>query len=239
MTDINGRPAFDIQQFKSYLGRTGYLPASRYYLEITTPDILKQSGGLIFAGQQFDARAFERDISFRAEALSAPGISISYDNINRYGVGPNQKFPYNAQFTDMSVTFLADKESLLWSFFYAWLNNIFQYSSADNGNGDFTSYRANYMKDYATNISINIFDVDGSPSMFIKLVDAYPISMNEVRLAWDSTNQTMKITVTFTFRHWLMEQVTVKNKPSQAPTVSTLYIPKTIRTVAGANTIVR
>lgn len=228
---------FNIQEFKGYIGKTGYLPVNRYVVELRVPPIMS-GATIVEEGKETKFNQdFARDLSFRAESIRAPGIAISFDSVNRYGVGPIQKFPFNAQFTDISVNFLADKDSLVWKFFYAWLNNIFQYSNEDGPNQDYTRYRLNYMKDYATDIYIHVYDVDGAVSTNIQLIDAYPISMNDVNLAWDANNQTMKITVTFTFRHWKLKDVKVPNRATAPVPVAPLTITKKATTVQSVKAI--
>ena len=216
---------FNIQKFKGYIGKTGYLPVNRYLLELRVPPVMVGATIVDDDKETKFNQDFSRDLSFRAESIRAPGVAISFDSVNRYGVGPIQKMPFNAQFTDISVSFLADKDSLVWKFFYAWLNNIFQYSYSEGPDEDFTRYRVNYMKDYATDIYIQVYDVDGEVSTNIQLIDAYPISMNDVNLAWDTNNQTMKITVTFTFRHWKLKDIKVPNRATPPTPVAPLFVP--------------
>jgi hypothetical protein len=146
--------------------------------------------------------------------------------VNRYGYGPLQKFPYNANFTDTSMTFIADKDSLVWIFFYNWLNNVFAYSSADAPNTEsYLNYRSNYMTDYAVDPKIHVYDSDGKLSTSVEMFDFYPISMNDISLGWGDNNQLKRITVTFTFRHWRFTNVTTTDGSTKAPEPQKLVIP--------------
>lgn len=223
----NGLPGFHVDKFKAYMNKTGNLPVNRFYVELVMPPIMSSCPISVNGQQKTFSQAFGRDVAFRAESVRAPGVAINFTNVNRYGVGPMQKFPYNAQFTDLSMSFLADKESMIWIFFYNWLNNIFKYSSNDEGPmEDASRYRANYMVDYATEIYLHVYHYNGELSTTLKLIDAYPVSMNDVALSWDTNNQLMRITVTFTFRTWKMENVQLQDCFTTPVSVPRLSIPK-------------
>lgn len=235
ITPDNGLPGFSVGKFKSYINRTGTLPVNRFYMELVMPPVLFNCPITIDGQQKTFDQAFSRDIAFRAESLKAPGVAINFTPVNRHGVGPLQKFPYNAQFTDMSVDFLADKQSFVWIFFYNWLNNIFHYShDMENPLEDFTRFRANYMVDYATDVYLHVYDYDGVLSTTLHLLDAYPVSMNDVALAWDNNNRLMRITVTFAYRHWKMENVDLHDCSTRPISVPRLSIPKYAQTIQSA-----
>lgn len=224
---------FNVSEYKSYLTKTGTLPTNRFYVEIPVPRVLFNSE-VVVNNTRRSMPAFGKDMSFRAESIRAPGVSLNISNVNRYGIGPIQKFPYNANFTDTSITFLADKESLVWIFFYNWLNNIFSYSHDDSPSADYLRYRSNYMVDYAVDTKIHVYDYDGKLSTSVELIDSYPISMNDINLSWGDNNQLMKVTVTFAFRHWRITTSTMADNSTKAPGVPSLTIPYRQETLAGA-----
>lgn len=220
---------FDIKEFKSYIGNTGTLPTNRYYVGIPVPRVLFNSQ-LVVNNVQRRMTQFTEDLQFRAEAVRAPGVTINMTNVNRYGVGPIQKFPYNAQFTDTSMTFLADKESLVWIFFYNWMNNVFSFSQDESPDGNYARFRSNYMMDYVVDIKIYVYDYDGKLSTTVELIDAYPISMNDVNLAWGDNNQAKKITVSFAFNYWRMADVKMSDTSTRAIGPIPLILPTAAQT---------
>jgi len=199
--------AFNVRTFKSHLSNTGTLPTNKFEVEIPIPPVLYNAEVTVGNIRRPQA-TFGETLSFRAESVRAPGVTMQLSSVNRYGYGPAQKFPYNANFTDMSMSFIADKESLVWIFFYNWLNNVFAYSPIDPGGRESNlNYRSNYMSDYAVDTKINVYDNDAELSTTIELIDSYPVSMNDIALSWADNNQFKKVTVTFAFRHWRFTNV--------------------------------
>ena len=99
----------------------------------------------------------------------------------------------------------------------------------------FRSYRANYKDDYATDIEIDVYSYDagsgsGVVSNRIKLIDAFPISMNDVNLDWSQNNSNLKITVTFTFSNWTMVNANRNNYTRESKPL-TSFIPTRAQTV--------
>ena len=147
---------FDLETFKSHLSKTGTLPTNKFEVDIEIPRVLWNTEVLVNNLRRPQV-TFGETLSFRAESVRAPGVTLQTTAVNRYGYGPQQRFPYNANFTDSSMTFIADKQSLIWIFFYNWLNNVFAYTSLDSPNTEsYLNYRSNYMYDYAVKIKINI-----------------------------------------------------------------------------------
>ena len=217
---------FNLADFKGYLAKTGTLPTNRFAIEIPVPKVLF-GAEVVVNNNRRPMPGFTEDLQFRAESITAPGVTLDMTNVNRYGIGPIQKFPFNANFTPVSIAFLADKDSLVWIFFYNWLNNIFSYSHDDsNPSADFLRYRANYMVDYVVDPKILIYDYDAVLSTSIQLIDAYPISMNEVNLSWSDNNQLMRITVSFAYRHWRITNADMEDNSTKSPGVPGLKIPQ-------------
>jgi hypothetical protein len=217
---------FDLQKFKSHLGETGVLPTNKFEVEIPVPRVLYNTQ-VVVGNLRRPQPNFTETLSFRAESVRAPGVTMQLSSVNRYGYGPLQKFAYNANFTDTSMTFIADKDSLVWIFFYNWLNNVFAYTSADGENTEsYLNYRSNYMTDYAVDAKIHVYDSDGKPSTSIEMLDFYPISLNDVPLGWGDNNQLQRITATFAFRHWKFTNVKTTDGSKKATVPDKLVIPE-------------
>jgi len=148
----------------------------------------------------------ERMIYLRSEQVKIPGVAINASDNKRYGVGVNQKMPHTVQFTDISMTFLADQEGTIYRYFYSWINQVIDFNGSQNYAGR-PSYRVGYKDDYTTDIYIFVYDNVGNISKTITLIDAFPISMNEISLDWNGQNTTMKISVNFAYREWTVDNV--------------------------------
>lgn len=229
------RGIFDISAFKSHMSEYGNLPVNRFYVDLPLPRVLLNCSQLMndFQAENININELLR---FRAESVNAPGLSILLSDVNRYGIGPSQKLPYNVQFPIITINFLADKYSIVWGFFYNWLNNIFHYGHDANPEADGVRYRVGYMDDYAINSQINVYDYDGKPSTSIELIDFYPISMEDVALAWGTQNTAKHVTVKFAFRHWRMPYVEICDNYSSVTRPAILTIPRRQTTIVSATT---
>lgn len=154
----------------------------------------------------FNTLAAERMIYLRSEQVKIPGVTIVGSDNKRYGVGVQQKMPHNVQFSDISMTFVADQEGTIYRYFYSWINQIVDFNGTTNYAGR-SSYMLGYKDDYVTDIYIFVYDNYGNVSKTITLYDAFPISMNEISLDWNATNTVMKINVNFSYKEWSVDNV--------------------------------
>jgi hypothetical protein len=221
---------FNISEYKQHIGQFGALPTNKFFVNIPMPRVMSNAQMLV-NNTRIPLPTLGKLIEFRAESVRAPGVAIGLTQNNRYGIGPIQKYPNNANFTDTSITFLADTQNIVWSFFYTWLNNVFSfeektprnYGSASSGN--YSTYRSNYRMDYSVPIFIYIYDQTGNTYTTVQLADAFPVNMNDIDLSWAETNQLMRITVTFAFRDWQIMNTTQQDASSQAGVPYRLSIP--------------
>lgn len=230
---------FDIQALTSYIAQSGTLPSNRFEVIIPLPPILR-NGIISKEGVVLDLNSLSKtDLTLRAESVRAPGITINTSQVNRYGIGPIQKFPNNGNFTDTSMTFLCDRNSYIWVFWYQWLNSVFVFDENDRNlysqGNDYSTYRSNYKDDYATDIEIDVYNYDVGPgsgivSNRIKLIDAFPVSVNDVNLDWGQNNTNLKITVTLAFSNWTIVN-TNRNNYTRESKPMTSFIPTRAQTV--------
>jgi hypothetical protein len=99
--------------------------------------------------------------------------------------------PYLTTYNDIDLTFLVDDEMREKLMFDSWLQLV---SPTSNNN-------FNYKSEYATTITINQYDNTGKKIYSIDLIDAYPISMNQLDLDWNNEG-VHKLTVTFAYTYW-------------------------------------
>ena len=94
-------------------------------------------------GSSVTTQSTESLLQIRAESAKLPGVLIQTSDVNRVGIGPTQKMPFNAQFTDTSITFVSDSKGEIYNYFYTWLNSIFDFSGIYNRNA-LPSYKTEY-----------------------------------------------------------------------------------------------
>jgi hypothetical protein len=68
------------------------------------------------------------------------------------------------------------------------------------------SFNFTYKLDYVTNVVINQYDVHNKVTYSINLIDAYPISVNQLDLDWSADGH-HKLTVVFAYSYWINNSV--------------------------------
>lgn len=212
--------AYNIRDIVNSVGTKGVLSVNKYLVFFTSP---KNMRGLTISGigGSSTTQTTEALLQIRAESAKLPGVLIQTTDINRVGIGPTQKMPFNAQFTDTSITFISDGKGEIYNYFYTWLNSIFDFSGIYNRNA-FPSYKTEYKDNYTTDLQINVYDNYGNKIQTVTMFKAYPVSFNEVSLGWNQQNELMKFTVGFTFRDWKLESIdqTIPQSQVSAPPLS-------------------
>lgn len=181
---------FNIRDFSSHINRTGTVQTNKFYVEIASPNIFAPS-------------EIQRTIKYRASSVRIPGVNLDVLNSYRYGVGPNEKFPTNVNFQDVSISFIDTGNIDLWKYFYSWMNGIFDYTGSSGGSQP--SYKTEYKDYYATDLFIYVMDNSGKLVNVVGLKEAYPIGLDNVGLSWSDNNKLYEFNVNFTFREWYVD----------------------------------
>jgi hypothetical protein len=140
-------------------------------------------------------------------AIPAPAL-LQEENIRRYGYGPVEKVPYGIQFTDISITWIVDKNSELIDFIYQWMNTIVMHDAFLADIGDKSGNRRNLSsyepfevgyKDAYSNpiVRVYIYDRQNQKSSEIEMYDVFPMNIQAQNLSWADENQLQKIIVNF------------------------------------------
>jgi hypothetical protein len=71
---------------------------------------------------------------------------------------------------------------------------------------DFINPRLNnnyaYKDDYATTLTINQYDLSNKKTYSVDLIEAFPISVNQLDLDWSNVDGLHKLSVTFAYTYW-------------------------------------
>lgn len=184
-------PAFNIANFSAHIKAHGTLQTNKFYVQISPPRLFGPSG-------------ISEVMQYRANNVRIPGISLGLEQVFRYGVGPEQKFPTNVNFTDININFVDTDKKDIWKTFSFWFNGIFDYTGV---RGSYQpSYKTEYKTYYTTDIRIHVFDNDGKESSVVVLKEAFPTTLSEVGLSWAETNRLYEFSVGFTFREWYFDR---------------------------------
>lgn len=130
-----------------------------------------------------------KNLKYRCESAQLPGRTFA--TIEQRTYGPIEKYPYLNTYNDIDLTFIIDDDMNQKVFFDAWMNYI---NPVYNNN-------MRYKSDYSTTIVVNQYDVSGELSYSVNLVDAFPVSINQMDLAWGDDGY-HKLSVTFAYTYW-------------------------------------
>lgn len=130
-----------------------------------------------------------RQLTYRCENATLPGRTFATTEQKSYG--PIEKYPYETTYTDMDLTFILDDDMQSKLFFDAWLNYI----------NPTYNYNFRYKENYVTTITINQYSVNNELTYSVNLIDAYPISMNQLDLDWNGEGY-HKLSMTFAYTYW-------------------------------------
>lgn len=198
-TSVNSPIPETVGTFWQRMTSRGGGPAkpSRFLIQIIPPFFVERPAGFetrIYPADQGDLNRL-RDLTFQCESTELPGRNISTSDI--LIAGPSIKLPYTSNYNDISFTFYCTNDMYEKRIFDAWMNVIC------HRDDNLIEYRENY----ATTIGIFQYDEGGDkrpwPALTygVKLIDAYPISINQLNLSWSEDN-IHKLSVTFAYTQY-------------------------------------
>jgi hypothetical protein len=219
--------AFNVGVFKALTEYRGHLQNNKYDVRIYF-ESPKLGASFIsnFTAGTVATRDVARDLSYRCVSASLPGLTLKSSDVNRFGLGVQEKMPYSGNYTDISLSFTCDKFGAAYNFWYSWINYIFaingQVTNSVVASARRPYYTTEYKDNYAATIVINVYDNNGFIAMQYVLYKAFPTSINDISVGWGDNNQLMKITTNVTFREWALEGGnSVLMTPENVPVIST------------------
>ena len=166
-------------------------------------------------GMRDDVEGFEaleeghRKTMFFAESVNMPGVSLSYTDVRRLGVGPRERVPFAPVFVDAAATIVSDAKSRVYDFWQSWIKLVMPHDvrggRMDDAKGITASsraYEATYRHRYVSDIRIVEFDPAGRIVKVGTMRDAFPIFLGDEQLSWADTNSIAKFVVQIAYTDW-------------------------------------
>lgn len=179
--------SFNIREFIGNVNRYGTLPTNRYEVLIDPARIM--------LGDSVLSR-----LQYRAESVSIPGITLDTTDTRRWGIGPREKFGTNVNFSDINITFIEEDGNNIHKYMYRWMNSIFRF--AGQSESSTPSYYSEYKDNYATTMTINVFNKTQDVTESVQLQEVFPTGLSEISLGWADNNQLFKVRASFAFTRW-------------------------------------
>ena len=175
----------------SFHSDEGYAIPNRFEVLILSPP--KRGGGITtnaYAGSErgSDARA----VSLRCESVSLPGRNLnSLTDTNIYG--PTREIVDGVTYAeDITMTFQASSGLNERVFFEEWQKQAF----------DENSWNVGYYNDYVSEVQIYLLDRKDQRRYGLKLIEAFPKTIEATELNQGANNEIIKTSVSFSFRYW-------------------------------------
>lgn len=201
---------FDIRSFRTEILENGVLPSHSYLVTFSPfrTGFPENTPLTQFITQK------RNTLVLRCESIILPTPSLlEEENIRRYGYGPVEKIPYGVQFSDVTMTWLVDKNSELIDFMHQWMNTIVMHDSPstmmtpslnpDEQRLDLTNYspfEVGYKDSYANPIvRIYVYNRQNQTVIEYEMYDVFPMNIQSMNLSWADENQDQKLTVTFAY----------------------------------------
>lgn len=156
---------------------------------------------------------------FGGEVVGAAGNRI---NSQIQGFVPNAIGSVSPLASEIVSGFLAPKNNGLWekSFFDDWLELISPTPQSTNVG----YYNMEYKDNYTTDITVNHYDTNGYRTYSVNLIDAFPISVNQLALSWQDES-ILRLTVEFAYTRWERTTAVYAPNPGTNTQISTSQNP--------------
>ena len=134
-----------------------------------------------------------RYLSLQCENAELPGVSLLTQDVKIYG--PTFKVPYQKQYNDLTLNFIATNDFYERKLFDKWIECIMP---NDTNNLRFPKGENS---SYMTDITIIQFDEFIKQIYAIKIIDAFPISVAPMALSW-SDDSFHRVSVQFAYHRY-------------------------------------
>lgn len=220
--------AFNIDRFKSNIDSFGYLKPSHFEVGVQVPQFMN-GAFLNNNGRLNSTNSLNEILRYRIDQVKVPGASLMSAEVPVYGVGPNQKMPYNSYLHDTSFSVLIDKNSDLWHFWYNWVRYAVEFNGTESTGSlvgtqnRIPSFNVRYKDDYSSTMQIIVYNQEGEISSRVNLYEAFPSSVREIPLAWNDVGDLMRLSVSVTYANYSIENSQIR--PAYIPPTTTVGAP--------------
>ena len=212
---------FNLSNFQAEVLGKGLARVNRFEVIIPRPSIplnqrSQQRGfnGAIVGGERIGTSKIPpQRISLLCEQAAFPLFNINVKPYRIYGT-PYQR-PVTSDYggDGLPITFHVDREMTVKRFFEDWARFII--------NRD--TFNVAFQQQYVVDMEIYQLDEFNRRSYGIKIVEAFPRSLNQMELNHNAQNQTHRLIVLFSYRKWMF----INENPNKSLDLPSLETPQT------------
>lgn len=135
----------------------------------------------------FGVSTFDSNLSLLCNEVTIPSRKLNTTSIKFNGM--TRKAPTNYEWDDITISFIDTNEHLAYKIFSKWMDGV---TNPYTNTGKFYD-------DYTSDIKVNLLNKNNETTSYFVLNKAYPTSILEIPLSWDSEEGYNKIQITFNY----------------------------------------
>jgi len=189
--------AFNINEIKGRFDKfNGYSSPNKFLVLITPPPwaVGEQSSDTIDV------------LPYLINSTNLPGMSFTFSDIRQIGYGPIERRPDVPIYTEVPMTVYSTGDGRAFRFFHRWMENVINVGLTNKADNQSTKgayqFETFYSDNYLTNIDIIHYNETEDEIIRYTLNDAYPTTIADTPVGWNTTDQILELNVSFTFRTW-------------------------------------
>jgi hypothetical protein len=134
-------------------------------------------------------------LSLRCETAQLPSRTFATAD-QKFGSNPIEKHAYHSNYNESEMSFIVSGDMKEKIFFDMWMEYI----------NPTRSFDFSYRNDYISTLTVTQYDLSDKLTYSINLIDAFPVSVNQLDLDWSNDGH-HKLTVVFAYRYWLNNSI--------------------------------
>jgi hypothetical protein len=189
--DVQTGPRKPIQEFVARVKSGGLARTNRY--------------AVMFAPPSKIATSDMQKVLLFCDQIQLPGANFS--TVQNRTFGEFREVPYEKLYDQINLSFYVDTEMKVKALFDDWQNLIANPVTRTYG----------YYKDYTTDMTIEVQDLNDKTRYVVRLVECYPKTVNSIQMDMNSKD-VMKVTIGFQYKFWVASPIAPLANGEQIPT---------------------
>jgi len=183
----------------------GLASPNRYWVSFNLPPGLTNTGvandslggvlDSVKGGRPGQLTADVRDIGIMCNQMSFPGRTMQ--TVKNRHIGTPFSLPYTAEYPDVNFSFYLSNDLRERKYFELWQNIMVNVAMNS----------MNFYKEYVMPVHLMQLDNTGKVTYQITLIEAYPVSIDDVNNSFASQNEVSQCSVTMAYKHWVNEDI--------------------------------
>jgi hypothetical protein len=186
-----------IKEFVGSVAREGLMRNNRFSVLLSVPPAVSLGIDL-------------RKVLLYCDSVTLPGLSIATAEAKTYG--EVREMPYQRVFENIPMTFYVDNSMHVKLLFDTWLAAVINPGTRE----------VNYYRDYVTDMSISVYDVNDKSRYEVTCYQCYPKSVSAVQMDY-ANKDVMKLTVNMVSKYWESYAAQSGGSGTKTAGVSTLF----------------